>query len=171
MLVIVEGMDNTGKTHLIQRVAEDLKLLVMNNRQKPRSEGDMWKYLQAVSLLNQDWPLILDRICTISEPIYGNLRKSGPVIDPHVVETHLDTLKKQNPLIIYCRPPTAVVLNFGDRPQMEGVIENAKTLLAAYDRSMDNLAMAGFKVVHWDYTNYNYDWLLGKVINHLKEAK
>ncbi len=168
MLIIVEGMDNTGKTTLIQRVSEDLKLLVMNNRKKPVNSDEMEKYLATVSSLALEYPVILDRLCTISEPVYGQLRKTGPVIDKDTLFTHMKQMSLARPMIIYCRPPTGVVLNFGDRPQMDGVIEKAPQLLEAYDHSMNRLAQMGFKVVHWDYTNYNYNWILNQVINHLE---
>lgn len=168
MLVIVEGFDNTGKTSLIQGLSEDLKLLVMNNRRKPPSEAYMEQYLRTVCSLGQDYPVILDRLCTISEPVYGVLRGRGPVITSEQEARHLHILRASDPLIIYCRPPTGVVLNFGDRPQMDGVISNARSLLSAYDSRADSMARDGFRVVHWDFTNYGYPWILNQVINYME---
>ena len=168
MLIIVEGMDNSGKTTLVQRLSEDIKLLVMNNKRKPRDEAEMRDYLRLVNHVQWHFPTILDRLCTISEPIYGCLRKSGPVITPARADWHLLELKAMNPLIIYCRPPEATIFNWGDRPQMEGVIENGQALLKAYDESMDRMAPQ-FKIVKWDFTAYEYTWLLNQVVTHMEK--
>lgn len=168
MLIIAEGMDNTGKTTLVQKLSEDLKLLVMNNRRKPQDEEEMAAYLRLVNTTQWHFPTILDRLCTISEPIYGVLRKSGPVITKERADAHLVTLRAMKPLIIYCRPDDRTILNFGDRPQMDGVIENAKSLLLAYDQCMDRLAIKGHLIVKWDYKNYQYDWIRNQVINYLE---
>lgn len=169
MLIVVEGLDNTGKTTLVQRLAEDHKLLVMNNRKKPASTLEMMVYLDTVRMVSDRHPVMLDRLCTISEPIYGRLRPQGAVISQALLARHLELLAELKPLIIYCRPPTGVILNFGDRPQMEGVIENATQLLNQYDRSLEQLAKDGFHVVHWDYTNYNYSWIHDQVSNYLEK--
>lgn len=168
MLIIVEGMDNSGKTTLVQRLSEDIKLLVMNNKRKPRDEKEMADYLSLVNTIHWHFPTILDRLCTISEPIYGVLRKTGPVITPEQADNHLVYLKAMKPLIIYCRPDDKTILDFGDRPQMDGVIDNAQALLQSYDRVMDKLAIHGYHIVKWDFRNYKYEWILNQVINHME---
>lgn len=162
-MIIVEGCDNTGKSTLVAKLAEDLKLLVINNKRRPKDYTEASNYLHQVMTSFPGIPTILDRLCTISEPVYGPICRNTHIYSQAQLRGDLDFLLRHNPTIIYCRPPVATILGFGDRPQMEGVKDNARSIIGAYDLTIDQLALQGFRVVHWDYTNYDYKWIKQKV--------
>ena len=61
-------------------------------------------------------------------------------------------IKEQyNPIFIYCRPKKENVFNFGDREQMEGVIEQSKKLLEAFDNLYNRMIQNEFDIFRYDY--------------------
>ena len=59
--------------------------------------------------------------------------------------------EKYNPIFIYCRPKKENVLDFGDREQMEGVIEQSKKLLEAFDNLYNRMIQNEFDIFRYDY--------------------
>jgi hypothetical protein len=119
--------------------------------------------------MSKNLPLILDRLCTISEPIYGPICRGSYIYSDAELAEEYSFLLAEEPLIIYCRPSDEAIFDFGDRPQMDGVIQRSKQLLGAYDLTLDQLALTGFTVAHWDYETYEYSWIMNQVINHLEK--
>lgn len=163
-MIIVEGCDNSGKSTLINQLSEDLKLLVVANRRRPTCTGDVVMWTCDAIRLGSRYPTIFDRWQPISEPIYGPICRGTMWPDSNTLKSlHSLTI---GALVVYCRPPDHVILNFGDRPQMEGVIKNAKEIIKAYDLRM---AMLPFPVIQYDYTQDDYKVLREAVSNHLKD--
>ena len=168
-MIIVEGCDNTGKSTLVQKLSGDLKLLTINNRRRPESISDSWDYLYAVAPLAARFPTIADRWQPISEPIYGPICRNTQIFSLREIElqheylTSWDALKK--PTLIFCRPPLDRILQFGTREQMEGVIDNARRIVSAYDTEMARLEHHTnyFNIVRWDFAHDSYDDLLSRV--------
>lgn len=155
-MIIVEGMDNSGKTTLIEKLADDLKLVKVNNRKRPESSNDIWMWVSASVEMARHHPTILDRWAPISEPIYGPICRDTRLFSSHdqaLTMAYLETFIKR-PIIIYCRPSESKIRSWGDRAQMDGVIKNSERLLVAYDHSMKSLA-AEFQKCYW--INYNYE--------------
>lgn len=165
-MIIVEGCDNAGKTTLVAKLSAEHRLLTLNHRQRPLSLQDSRDYLHLVTPLAQRFKTIFDRWQPISEPIYGPICRNTHLFEPaDIAEQHSYLrLEKLNPLIIYCRPSAERILNFGDREQMEGVIDNAKKIIDGYDRMMDWIAGYWFPVVRYDYEHDTYDSLSAKVL-------
>lgn len=170
-MIIVEGMDNAGKTTLVDRLSEDLKLLRISNRKRPTGLTDMYWYAISMVELSKQYPTIFDRWQIISEPIYGPICRGTDwpsQADLYALEAMTTAV---NPLIIYCRPPDEVILNFGDRPQMEGVIDQAKQLIAAYDRAIERLEKSGwFGVLRYDYKTDTYEVLRKQVLDFFEKV-
>lgn len=156
-MIIVEGCDNTGKTTLIQKLKERFpQLEVVPKWTGPRGPGSMkkmWDHMMTYLTRNPDETkyLVFDRFPLISELVYG------PVIRKHIefsreqIEQATELLKKHFPLVIYCRrDPEAILANFEEREQMEGVRENVKALIDQYNRVLCELDFLGIPVV--DYT-------------------
>ena len=59
--------------------------------------------------------------------------------------------EKYKPIFIYCRPKKENVLDFGDREQMEGVIEQSKKLLEAFDNLYNRMIQNEFDIFRYDY--------------------
>lgn len=167
-MIIVEGMDNTGKSTLFLRLSKDLKLLAINNQKRPQSINETALYLEGVLRLASNFPVIVDRWQAISEPIYGPICRNHHLYAKTNLEAQLRFLiQAANPLIIHCRPPDSVILNFGDSNQMDGVIKHAKELLKTYDNYMGNLVAMGFRVMNYDWTTEPYENLRAAVMSDL----
>ncbi len=140
-IFVVEGMDNTGKTTLVQRLAEELNLCRVSTYCKPKLQEHIWDYDAWLRCCPQ--PLIMDRHPYVSELVYGSVLNRAPLV------TEAQTRKwaeSRIAKIIYCRPPNENVLNFGDRPQMGGVVQNAVKLLTMYDMLFETVPHIQY---HW----------------------
>ncbi len=170
-MIIVEGMDNSGKTTLVQRLSIDLKLLVLNNRRRPKEAQDIKDYVDMITPLCRTFPTILDRFAPISEPIYGPICRNSHLLtegEVHDLLQHISIYNK--PLVIYCRPDKDRILKFDDSiEQMDGVIKHAPALVEAYDRSMKNLQMNWFTVFYYDWEFDSYDSLVHQINKKLED--
>lgn len=171
-MVIVEGMDNSGKTVLVNQLAEELRLVqVRNNIRHPQSMADLNNYF--LSILNLDRGLnkglILDRWPPISEPIYGEVLRRT-VLMSQSTKANYHRCVRNEAMLIWCRPPNSTLLDFGSREQMSGVREKADQLIEAYDREMEFIS--GYLNIHiYDYTVDSYNLLSLKVQEFLEHQK
>lgn len=150
-MIIVEGLDNTGKTTLVKELVNRLGIPSMI-RVRPKAETEF-----RIDLLRvlTDGPWIMDRHPIISEMVYGPILRGGMVIEEDNLNA-LATLIDQSPMFIYCRPPDSVILNFGEREQMDGVIDQAQILLARYDFVMQFIrSRLPDRVIFYDYQSMN----------------
>ena len=158
-MILIEGCDNSGKTTLVSKLSDDLRLLSIRQRQLPRNKLDITEYVLYMLGLSRRFPTIFDRWPPISEPIYGPICRGvsfltkQEVFDLHSMITELDPC----PVIVYCRPRDSVILDFGEREQMEGVRENGRKLIKAYDKSMNETPL---DVITYDYEHDSYETLL-----------
>lgn len=152
MMIVVEGMDNTGKTTLVSQLREKylFPVLVSSRYYETENRTEKWvRWIYKMMELSRDEHIIFDRFPLISEHVYGPILRGKNVLAEHPAWP--DLLGKfggLEPLIIYCRPPMEHVLNWRERPQMGGVKEQSEKLLKAYDE-----AMRFFWPTHYDYTH------------------
>ncbi len=130
-MIIIEGMDNSGKSTLASRISKKLDIPYHHNI-KPESHD---KFVQGFFLqLAGSWELrIQDRFSPISELVYGSVVRDKSVLEACHFK-YLDMMLRGNhATIIYCRPKVETILNFKDRDQMEGVVEKSLILIKRYD--------------------------------------
>lgn len=166
-MIIVEGCDNSGKSTLVQKLAQDLKLLMLNNRKRPESFEESYIYTLTMCQLASSFSMIFDRWQPISEPIYGPICRNTHIYNEEQLSRLHAITQVTQPLIIYCRPDTQTILNFGERDQMAGVVQHGKELIQAYDDYLTNLSKF-FHVVQYDYERQLYDDILKQALVHLK---
>lgn len=148
MAIIVEGMDNSGKSTL----AASFGLEVVHPGPRPRSNSETMRCLSD-QLKSARLPIVMDRVTAVSSQVYGgehNTLLCRPFLE-EMVET-------QGCVVIYCRPPIEVIMDFSrhtvaghdDKKQIEWMMQNAIRLVSRYDK-----LMATIPHLKYDYTNPN----------------
>ena len=142
-MFIFTGMDNSGKTTLVNRVSKNLGLPVVKSMgpDHTRDEKHIWFLDQMAREKAFPDSVLFDRFLPFEEMVYGKVLRGDAIY----------SLKDLNPTIIYTRPHSSVIFNWDGREQMEGVIEKDKKLLAAWDDLMWGLMARGWKVQVYDY--------------------
>jgi thymidylate kinase len=150
MLVVVEGVDGSGKSTLVQTLRKQPgQYCMIIQASRPRGIGDLENFFDATaSLKNQiDGTVICDRFHPISECVYGSVLRgrSTPLSEVVKYLIHVD-------LIIYCRSSLETIrVNLPKSPQMLGVFENLVKLTEAYDLLMRHLRLVR-PIIEYDYT-------------------
>lgn len=153
-MIIVEGMDNSGKSTLVKTLSKSMGLLALNNRVKLSSPAEFRAYTTDMIELSRGYPVIFDRWPGISEWVYGPILRGISHITKEALRLHLFWLNDRGFQIVYCRPPTDDLLNWGSEDQREGVQSNARSLITKYDRVMDDIYASGDIPFH--LYNYRY---------------
>lgn len=131
-MIIVEGMDGSGKSTLIPKLSKDLQLEVASRAVTPE-EGPLpglvkwfWKHVEDPS----PEVLIYDRFPAFSDPIYAGVLGRGRKIGPAQV---LAFRMRVDPFVILCDPGIQTVrTNVLKSPQMPGVAKNVEKLYTQY---------------------------------------
>lgn len=149
--IIVVGMDNTGKTTLVNQLKEFYKC------ESIKSPGPNYTRQEMIDEIKKDLDLpnkvILERFSILEELVYGNVLRNHSKFSLD----DMDWVRDYDFVIIYCRPEDKVIYNFGDREQMAGVIEEKEKLVEAWDNLIIDLARIGFVVIPYDWTKMNLD--------------
>lgn len=160
-MILVEGMDNTGKTTLCKKLYDEFHLPGVR-RSGPAPKEEMVNRVQELIMSTE--MVVHDRCPVFSEPVYGSILRGGSIFGSKSWE-YIWLLLWKNPLIIYCRPPIERIFDFGNREQMEGVIDQKTKLLSRYDELMN--------VVHIMMPNDEnflvYDWTEEGELEHLMQ--
>lgn len=133
-LIIVEGLDNSGKSTLVQSLAEALRLPMARIYRIPKSEDDIlhWHHWANAA----PYPLILDRHPSMSDYVYGPIVRNT---NSHS-SLPLASQCRHGHYLIYCRPHwDTIERSYNEREQLEGTHDKLHALLSAYDRLMDEL--------------------------------
>lgn len=143
-LIIVEGLDNSGKSTLIESLSKDLRLpAARSNMIGPTTEQieayDNW--LRAAPAQ----AAVTDRHPAISDLVYGPIIRGG-------TESSLDLAlayrNRPQTVLIYCCPPFHRIQDtFSEREQMKGTHESLPLLYNAYELVMNQL-----NPLHYDWT-------------------
>ena len=115
--IIVVGMDNTGKTTLVNQLKEFYKC------ESIKSPGPNYTRQEMIDEIKKDLDLpnkvILERFSILEELVYGNVLRNHSKFRLD----DMDWVRDYDFIIVYCRPEDEVIYNFGDREQMDGVIK------------------------------------------------
>lgn len=159
-IIIVEGVDGSGKTTLIRTLREysSVYFWIASSSRRPQT---ILQLRDAIHWLGQcsylKLPIICDRYPVISEEVYGPVMRDGSLLNQlgqRELGDVTEFLSFQVDRIIYCRPPIEVIKeNLKKNKQMDGVIERLPKLLQRYDDLMNSLRDDNIFVQHFDYTN------------------
>ena len=144
--IIVVGMDNTGKTTLVNQLSDYYQCDHIKSLGPGYSRDEMlWEIVRKITI---DKMVVLERFSILEECVYGKVLRN----DPKFTVEDMDLVKPYNPLIVYCRPSDEVIYNFGDREQMDGVIEQREKLVNEWDHLISQLKERDFEVITYDWT-------------------
>lgn len=147
-MIIVEGMDNSGKTTVVNQLASQFGLPTVHSP-GPAPYQKLRDFIMETALARFEGRMfIYDRHPIISEHIYGPVLRGHDDLD--MKWTRL--IGSLNPLVIYCDPGIDMIMG-NTRDQMPGVMENAEKLLEAY-RHFINVTASGKldRIIRYDYS-------------------
>ena len=149
-MIIVEGVDGSGKTTLALELAKARRMVLMKNCIRPEDAKEIMGWMQLLRQFQPNNRLIVDRVPVVSEIVYGETMREKALIKRR--DTFI-TLLALAPTIIYCRPSLENIEAYALRnDQMDGVLDKLPELVAAYDDLMDRLEN------HLDLRVIRYDW-------------
>ena len=155
--IIVVGMDNTGKTTLVNQLSEYFGC------ESIKSLGPGYTRQEMIEEVKRKLELpgikILERFSILEECVYGKVLSNTPKFSID----DMDWIRDYEFVIVYCRPEDDVIYNFGDREQMVGVIEEKYKLVKEFDDLMIELSRRGFLVIPYDWTKMNYSSIVEKI--------
>lgn len=151
-MLIFTGMDNSGKTTLANRVSKDLGLPLIKSLGPDHTEDEKHVWLLDQMTREMAFPdsVIFDRFLPLEEMVYGKVLRDNPVY--FLSDPYMKSLKDLNPIIVYTRPHSDLIFNFGNREQMDGVRETKEKLLMAWDDLMWCLMSLGWNILVYDYS-------------------
>lgn len=153
MLVVIEGVDGSGKTTLCEKIREAIKpyFAILRHSQRPKTPEDLTNILSWITYIPDTMDVVIDRYPLISESIYGPVFRQRDLFTESGIDIpyHLNRIDR----IVYCRPPMHYIKhNMHVQAQMSGVHDKIDELVTRYDDKMSELAESGIDVVQFDYT-------------------
>lgn len=160
--IVIFGLDNSGKTTLANSLAELVE-----------REGNKCKYVHSLGNVSLDQQLeflnhelledteydykIFDRLPPIEEKVYGvilrGVNRYGNLGFERVWLSKID-------LFVFCNPGFDTITNWGTREQMDGVIDNSKTLYNRYLEVYNELVNSGYNVKTYNFKMDDYKELI-----------
>lgn len=154
--IILMGVDNSGKTTLARNLREVLGNKGVNfDYLPPLGKAPLEKQIEYIDkVLFDDRNVIMDRLPIIEEEVVGRILRGESNFDK-VNKDKIFGYYQNVDMIIFCNPSMEVITNWGSRPQMDGVKENAEKLQIGYEELFFILMneMVGMPVEFSDY-----DW-------------
>lgn len=150
MIVILEGVDGSGKTTLANQLSKQTKYPIVH-RSNPKSEEDKKRMMgEYIQLIKSNKNVIFDR-CWYSEMAYGPVMRDKSYIDfPQMYELER-MLAKNGAMIVHCTGPASVLWK---RCQTRGedYVVCREDFNAIYNRFEDIFAVPHYvPVVRYEY--------------------
>lgn len=163
MAIILEGFDGAGKSTL----ASKLRFPVKHAGGPPKDEAAL-KACLVDQMMDCGLRVVRDRVTCISHQVYGNA-----MFDPMLMKALHAMLDCKNTVLVYCRPPDDIALDFTRHTIVEHdtaehvamVRANAQTFLERYDELMSKVTH-----VRYDYTKDgdNISFIDGLIYSQVK---
>ena len=156
MNIILEGIDNSGKTTLAQIIAKEIGYPIRSSEGPPKHAGEMEKRIERYLQMDNT---IFDRHPAISNPLYDEAFQRTPDRFDGVL---IDRLYASRPLIIYCDPCDRQLRGYQSNPRTESAEH-----LANLDRNYDKL-LSLYRA--WAVTKANFLYRVGDDVPALLDA-
>jgi hypothetical protein len=165
--IILEGTDGSGKTTLFDVMTKLWGLRSSgHDGGPPQSYHDIQARLAHTSLNN---PAVRDRTPCISDIMYSAVLGRETTLSS---KAYMEFLKDLDPLIIYCRPPLAVLYANAVKPKPhkpQEFVDRIKSwdtqwrLIQEYDHYMERTAQGLLRVI-------TYNWVVDQAAGKLQQA-
>lgn len=150
-MIIIEGMDNTGKSTLAKKLSLKFNLKIIKSSGPPEDKESWIKKIHySIDQSKKGINFIYDRHPLISEYVYGPILRGKNLLDNEEGNQLWKEFIEIQPFIIYCRPPIFCIIKYGERKQMNGVIKNTNLLVRAYDSFIAEVSKS-MEVFHYNY--------------------
>lgn len=174
-MIIVCGADNTGKTTLVNFLAEHFRLHKLPSFARltgkmPHEDPKEWVKWQTKYLNNKfSDNFIFDRFY-VDEFVYGPIMRGKVCIDRDQRKELDDLIIKVNPLIIFCK--TNFLPSFHEREQYPSILQNQKVQDEFENVLYTQLPFGTLEKVRFDYRYDPYYADIVKVVeNYLNKTK
>ena len=145
MAIILEGFDNSGKSSL----ASKLGLEVVHPGPRPKTDAEELKCLEQQAAMLYRRGIVMDRCTAISQACYSGTQH----LTYH--DWVVKALTRAPVVIVYCRPPIEVMMDFSthqvksydDEKFIKYLQDNGLDIIARYDAFM-----ARYPHIKYDYT-------------------
>lgn len=154
MNIIIEGSDNAGKSTLAEKLAVDLKFMLLHRKHE---ESAFLVGMEIATDLDPAGGYVIDRTPVVSGVIYEQCcnRKLAVKLAPATIREEFT-----RNVFIFCCPPLETVLKT-KKKEMKGVRENHKKIYAAYEQYFaEKKELYGKNIIVFNYEQDNYDELL-----------
>lgn len=173
-MIVVEGLDNTGKTTLVELIQQEFPSLKMRPSIGNKHNLEQIHNAAYDEAYQPEMDRVLaDRSRIISEYVYNPVIGARPIAyDFNHWMRYLGVWAQRRQLVIYChREPMKVLEGLEDREQLEGVRDNVLILDARYKGMMHTLdflfslaPQPTNMIVDYDFDDYeNSDYILEAV--------
>lgn len=133
-MIVLEGIDNTGKSTLAREIAHTLHWSVQGSEGPPKEDGEMDRRV-ARYLSRPSRRMIYDRHPCVSNPIYDLMRKRKTGPNANLITEFY----RRRPVLIYCHPQSGrgleghVIKPERDTAEhLAAIHDGYKLMLAAY---------------------------------------
>lgn len=149
MNVVVYGCDNSGKTSLANHIAEKFNLEYVRSKGGPSMSTQ--EVLQYLDKNLDEGDKVFDRFSIIEEYTNGLVLRGKDRFQDEFIDK--ESFLNRIDLFIYACPSMEAVKNFGDREQMDGIIENIDRLREMYRVfTVNDVISADRSLIVFDWT-------------------
>lgn len=162
MLIVIEGVDGSGKSTLFNELKSSLyDTWAISRNGRVRIEDDLVGLLEWLWAAPSFQPILMDRHPLISEKVYGPILRNRD-LTLNLTEDLKSRSYRRIHTIIYCCPPFKTIEeNIMKLRQMKGINENLKQLVFAYETEMVRFRYDNnMNVILYDYTKMDLNELL-----------
>jgi hypothetical protein len=171
-MIVVCGLDNTGKTSLVNHLVKRFNLKPIPKFEKtPPSDKtkDEWVDWMANHLANSYPNNIADRML-IDEFIYGPILRKHICLGKGDLQLLLPLFQERVKLLIVCQTdPRTIITNFESRPQLAGVKDHLLELHQAYGVVLNLPPFACIPKIFYNYkVDSEYEDIDSVIALHLR---
>lgn len=175
-MIILEGLDNTGKTTLAQAIVDHFPHLQLRPSIGNKHDTKVIREGMYLESMLPSPHLVSDRSRLISEYIYNPvLATRRPVVDYPTWMTYLTLFTTRPHFIIYCHRPVSKILEtFNVRDQLPGVGDKLVELNDRYQKMMEMLDLLFTlngrpdNIAHYNWATSQWSQLETRISDHLR---